>query len=112
MVKHRDYSCCYTVGGKVRINESTEDAIIRQIKEETGIDYAIENLSFVQERFFTYNNQEQYEITFYYRTKENINTKNLMNKYTPFSHSLPRLVEQTVENLTIQNDTLPDFWDT
>ena len=82
MAKHKDYPCYYTIGGKVQINESTEDAIIREIKEETGIDYEIENLSFVQERFFTSNNQEQHEITFYYKTKENINTKNLMDKYT------------------------------
>ena len=82
MAKHKDYPCYYTVGGKVQINESTENAIIREIKEETGIDYEIENLSFVQERFFNSNNQQQHEITFYYKTKENTNTKNLVNKYT------------------------------
>lgn len=82
MVKHKDFPCYYTVGGKVKINESTEEAIIREIKEETGIDYEIENLIFIQERFFSFNNQEQHEIIFYYKVKENINTKFLANQYT------------------------------
>ena len=69
-------------GGKVRLGESLKKAAEREIKEETGIDYEIENLSFVQERFFNFNNQEQHEIIFYYKTKENINIKNLINKYT------------------------------
>ena len=82
MVKHKDFPCYYTVGGKVKINESTEEAVIREIKEETGIDYEVENLIFIQERFFNFNNQEQHEIIFYYETKENINTKFLADKYT------------------------------
>lgn len=82
MARNKNFPCYYTVGGAVKINESTEDAIIREIKEETGIDYEIENLSFVQERFFNVNNQDQHEITFFYQMKRNINTKNLMNKYT------------------------------
>ena len=82
MAKHKDLPCYYTPGGNVQINECTEDAVTRELKEETGIDYEIEHLSFVQERFYNANNQDQHEITFFYKMKENINTKNLNNTYT------------------------------
>ena len=31
MVKHEDYPCYYTVGGRVRLNETSEEAIIREV---------------------------------------------------------------------------------
>jgi len=82
MIKHKDYPCYYTVGGKVKFNESSEEAIIREMKEETGLDYEIERLAFVQERFFNLDDREQHEIIFYYYIKENINTKKLDHQYT------------------------------
>lgn len=30
-----DKSCCYSVGGRVRMNESLEDAVVREVFEET-----------------------------------------------------------------------------
>jgi ADP-ribose pyrophosphatase YjhB (NUDIX family) len=108
MAKHKDYPCYYTVGGRVKINESTEDAIIREIKEETGIDYEIENLSFVQERFYTSSNQEQHEITFYYKTKENIKTKNLENKYSDQGEN-EKLYLLDIDNLNSFN-VVPTFF--
>lgn len=52
MAKHEDYPCYYTVGGKVRINETSEEAVIREAYEETGIEFQTDRLSFIQERFF------------------------------------------------------------
>ena len=37
MVKNEDYPYYYTVGGKVKINESSEEAVIREAFEETGV---------------------------------------------------------------------------
>lgn len=70
MVKHEDYPCYYTVGGKVRINETSEEAIIREIYEETGIELQIDRLSFIQERFFQIEGEQHHEIVFYFLMKE------------------------------------------
>ncbi|QSX05921.1 NUDIX hydrolase [Sedimentibacter sp. zth1] len=39
------YKCIYTIpGGQVEIGENLNDALIREIKEETGIDISVEKL--------------------------------------------------------------------
>jgi ADP-ribose pyrophosphatase YjhB (NUDIX family) len=71
MVKHEDYPCYYAVGGKVRINETSEEAVIREVYEETGIEFQIDRLSFIQERFFEMAGKHHHEIIFYFLMKEN-----------------------------------------
>lgn len=73
MVKHVDYPCYYTVGGKVKINETSEDAVIREVYEETGAMFQIDRLAFIQERFFEIAGKHHHEIVFYYIMKENFN---------------------------------------
>lgn len=73
MVKHEDYPYYYTVGGKVRINETTEEAIIREAYEETGIKFQIDRLSFIQERFFEITGEHHHEIVFYFLMKDDTN---------------------------------------
>ena len=65
MAKHEDYPCYYKVGGKVRINETSEEAIIREAYEETGAEFQIDKLSFIQERFFEIAGKHHYEIFFF-----------------------------------------------
>ena len=36
-----DESCYYSVGGRVKMNETVEDAVIREVKEEMNIDVKI-----------------------------------------------------------------------
>lgn len=71
MAKHEDYPCYYTVGGKVRINETSEEAVIREAYEETGIEFQIDRISFIQERFFEMAGEHHHEIVFYFLMKEN-----------------------------------------
>lgn len=71
MAKHEDYPCYYTVGGKVRMNESSEEAVIREVYEETGIEFQIDRLSFIQERFFEMAGEQHHEIVFYFLMKQN-----------------------------------------
>jgi ADP-ribose pyrophosphatase len=73
MVKHEDYPCYYTVGGKVRINETSEEAILREVYEETGIEFEIDRFSFINERFFEIAGEHNHEIAFYFLMKENTN---------------------------------------
>lgn len=82
MNKHIDYDCYYTVGGKVKFGESTEQAVIREVREETQHDYEIDQLAFIQERFFYFNGIDQQEVIFYYFMKENEVTNYLNGKYT------------------------------
>lgn len=42
----------YTVGGKIEVGESSEEAVIREAFEETGIHYEIDRLLFTQELFY------------------------------------------------------------
>ena len=42
----------YSVGGGVHMNETAEECIVREVKEETGVDYEIDHLAVVCENFF------------------------------------------------------------
>lgn len=56
----------YTIGGKVKIGETTQKAAIREAKEETGLDFSVDRLLFVQERFFNHQGKQHQEIAFFY----------------------------------------------
>ncbi len=43
----------YSVGGRVHLHETLDQAILREVFEETGIQLEIENLGFIHENFFT-----------------------------------------------------------
>ena len=40
-VKSTDYPCYYTVGEGIELNETSEDAVVREVYEETG--FSLEN---------------------------------------------------------------------
>lgn len=46
----RDYY--YSVGGGVHMGEASRDAVIREVKEETGIEYEVERFAFVNESMY------------------------------------------------------------
>ncbi|MEA4810993.1 MAG: NUDIX domain-containing protein [Anaerolineaceae bacterium] len=63
----------YSVGGGVLQNESTTQAVMREVFEETGIHYEIERLAFILENFFIMpirgEEKKCHEIAFYYLMK-------------------------------------------
>lgn len=61
----------YSVGGRIKYGETSEEAIIREVFEETGVKLEIDRLGFVHENYFygdapTNNGKLIYEISFYY----------------------------------------------
>ena len=63
----------YSIGGGVHLGEKAEDAVIREVFEETGIEYEIDRLAFIHENFFagsgTLNGLKCHEIAFYFLMK-------------------------------------------
>ena len=63
----------YSVGGGVHLNETAEEAVLREVFEETGIPYEIDRLAVVHENFFEGSNALEgytcHEIALYYLMK-------------------------------------------
>lgn len=64
----------YSVGGAVHMGESAEDAVVREVCEETGIRYEIDRLAVIHENFFRGNSGslmglDCHEICLYYLMK-------------------------------------------
>lgn len=63
----------YSVGGGVHMGETAEDAVKREVFEETGISYEIDRLAFIHENFFegdgTLEGMQCHEIALYYIMK-------------------------------------------
>ncbi len=49
--EHEDYY--YSIGGEVHMGETAEDAVLREVYEETGVRYEIDRLAVIHENFFT-----------------------------------------------------------
>ena len=47
---NRDY--LYSVGGRVKFGETAEEAVVREVFEETGVKMEIDRLGFVHENYF------------------------------------------------------------
>ena len=73
------------VGG-VHIGESAEEAVKREVLEETGIEYEVDRLAFIHENFFagdgTLEGKECHEIAFYFLMKPRGTQELNSNSYT------------------------------
>lgn len=64
----------YSIGGGVHMGEKAENAVIREVFEETGVRYEIDRLAVIHENFFNENSGtlkglECHEICLYYLMK-------------------------------------------
>jgi len=62
----------YLVGGGIEENETSKEAVAREIFEETGLKLEIDRLVIIQERFHEANNKKHHEIRFFYSIKNNV----------------------------------------
>lgn len=61
----------YTVGGRVHFGETTEEAVRREVREETGVALAVDRLGFLHENFFVGDSPAKrgkpvHELSFFY----------------------------------------------
>lgn len=79
----------YSVGGGVHFGEKADDAILREVYEETGIHYEIDRLLFIHENFFVGTGSlagyECHEVAFYYLMKSRGTKEIKSNSYTTTS---------------------------
>ena len=75
----------YSVGGGVHMGETAEEAVKREVFEETGINYEVDRLVFVQENFFedevVSKGVKFHEVSFFYLMKPVGKTEILAQSY-------------------------------
>lgn len=76
----------YSIGGGVHLGESSEEAVIREVFEETGIKYEVDYLAIIHENFFVGTSDLEgldcHEICFYYMMKSKGNKNLKSNSFT------------------------------
>ena len=75
----------YSVGGRIQFGETAEEAVIREVEEETGVKMEVERLGFVHENYFIGDSPAKmgkriYEISLYFYMK-------VPQNFTPVSMS-------------------------
>ena len=85
MVGNEKANYLYSVGGRIKFGETAEEAIVREVFEETGVKMEVDRLGFVHENYFygdASSNRGKliYEISFYFYMK-------IPTSFTPISES-------------------------
>lgn len=71
MVKSNLGDYCYSVGGRIKFGETAEQAVVREVYEETGVKMTVDRLGYVNEVYFFNDNPKRYgepvyELAFYF----------------------------------------------
>ena len=81
MVKSSREPYYYSVGGRVHLHESMDEAIIREVYEETGVLFEINRMGYIHENFFILESTGEmfHELSIYYYMKP-IDNYHLLSK--------------------------------
>lgn len=71
----------YFIGGRIKINETSEEAAKREIYEEIGMHVEKFTFKTVVENFFISENQPVHEICFVYMTDDELEIPNLLSDH-------------------------------
>jgi ADP-ribose pyrophosphatase YjhB (NUDIX family) len=79
LMKNAEEPYYYTVGGRVRFNETTEETVVREVREEIGVSLKIDRFLFFQEQFFDgkVTGTHIHELGVYYLMKDSPDLENL-----------------------------------
>lgn len=74
MVGNDKVDYLYSVGGRIKFGETTEEAVIREVFEETGVKMQVDRLGFVHENLFCgdgifKNGKLVYELSYFFYMK-------------------------------------------
>ena len=74
MVGNQRSNYLYSVGGRIKFGETAEQAVVREVYEETGVKMEIDRLGFIHENYFSDNvklgvDKLIYEISFFFYMK-------------------------------------------
>jgi len=74
MVRNHLSDYFYSVGGRIKFGETAEEAVVREVFEETGIKMEIDHLGFIQENYFIGDSPAKmgkviYELGYYFYMK-------------------------------------------
>lgn len=74
MVGNERTDYLYTVGGRIKFGETAEEAVVREVFEETGVKMEVDRLGFVHENYFygdapSNHGRLIYEISFFFYMK-------------------------------------------
>ena len=85
---HPEY--LYSVGGRIKFGETAEQAVVREVCEETGYEMEIDRLGFVHENYFYGDDAHNlgkliYEISFFFYMKVPGNFSPVCKSYTKYA---------------------------
>ena len=80
MVKNDGAPFYYTVGGRMQLGESTSEAVIREVFEETQLRLEIDRLAYIHENFFAMNGDSIHEVCFFFLMKPHDGLRGMKHK--------------------------------
>ena len=81
----------YSVGGRIKFGETAEEAVIREVYEETGVTMEVDRLGFIHENYFygdaaSNTGKLIYEISFFFYMKVPENFSPVGDSFTEDDH--------------------------